>query len=121
MKLRTLMLISATGMIATGGVVWTATAPGSATEVVHRIANAEDVAPKTERPAAPPVRVDRSHFQSGKTLMVEGRLGHAVLPANLDSETYLFVDVSGADAVAKTPAPLDLSIVIDRSGSMAGK
>jgi Ca-activated chloride channel family protein len=122
MKLRTLILVTATGMVATGGVVWTATAPGSSSSTTIARIDTEDVARKTVAPpAAPPVRLERARFQSGKTLMVEGRLGHAVLPANLDSETYLFVDVSAADTVAKTPAPLDLSIVIDRSGSMAGK
>jgi Ca-activated chloride channel family protein len=118
MKLQTLLLISATGMIATGGIVWTTAAPSATT----KIAAIESLVPiEKPAPTAAPPRVDRSHFQSGKTLMVEGRLGHAVLPANVDSETYLFVDVAGADAVAKTPAPLDLSIVIDRSGSMVGK
>src|SRR5262249_59018946 len=38
-----------------------------------------------------------------------------------DNQTFLYVDVSSSDALARTPAPLDLSIVIDRSGSMAGK
>jgi Ca-activated chloride channel family protein len=114
MNLRTLLLLSATGMIATGAVVWNAIDPAhsSATKASagKEPANVPVVAP-----------VDRSHFQAGKTLMVEGRLGHAVLPANTDNETFLFVDVSAANAVARNPAPLDLSIVIDRSGSMAGK
>src|SRR5262249_14764035 len=38
-----------------------------------------------------------------------------------DTQTFLSVDVSSTSAAARTPAPLDLSIVIDRSGSMAGK
>jgi len=117
MNLRTLMILSATGMIATGAAVWTTIDPahGSATPAVSG-AKAE---PLFKVPVIAPV--DRSHFQAGKTLMVEGRLGHAVLPASVDSETYLFLDVSGANVVARNPAPLDLSIVIDRSGSMAGK
>jgi Ca-activated chloride channel family protein len=117
MKLRTLMMMSAIGMIATGAVVWNAAPPahGSAAPPVAGAPSPEPTPP----PPAPVV--DRSHFQAGKTLLVEGRLGHAVLPAGSDSQTFLFVDVSGADAAARTPAPLDLSIVVDRSGSMAGK
>jgi Ca-activated chloride channel family protein len=113
MKLRTLMLLSATGMIATGAIVWTAVGPA------HGSPQVADDPPS--KPPAPPPPADHSRFQAGKTLMVEGRLGNAVLPANLDTETMLFVDVTGADVVAKKPPPLDLSIVIDKSGSMAGK
>lgn len=112
MKLRTLMLTSALGMAATGAIVWSAVTPAKrSTEPIIA----------TKPPTPPPKPVDHSHFQAGKTLMVEGRLGHGVLPADLDNETFLFVDVAGADIAAKSPAPLDLSIVIDKSGSMAGK
>jgi Ca-activated chloride channel family protein len=113
MKLRTLMLSSALGMAATGALVWSAVQPST-----------HSSGPRTAdptKPTPPPTPIDHSHFQAGKTLMVEGRLGHAVLPADLDNETFLFVDVTGADVVAKNAAPLDLSIVIDKSGSMAGK
>src|SRR5262249_27900322 len=79
------------------------------------------VATAPVKPPPPPKPVDHSHFQAGKTLMVEGRLGHGVLPASVDNETFLFVDVQGANVIAKSPAPLDLAIVIDKSGSMAGK
>jgi Ca-activated chloride channel homolog len=117
MKLRTLMLLSATGMIATGAVVWTSIEPARRSATAgNQPATGE---PVIQKPKPPPI--DLSQFQAGKTLMVEGRLGHAVLPANLDSETYLFLDVSGAAVVAANPPPLDLSIVIDKSGSMAGK
>jgi Ca-activated chloride channel family protein len=102
-------------MIATGAVVW------KAIDFTYGSANEGGVG-SIEPAKVPAVAlVDRSHFQAGKTLMVEGRLGHAVLPANTDNVTFLFVDVSAANAVARNPAPLDLSIVIDRSGSMAGK
>jgi Ca-activated chloride channel family protein len=114
MKLRTLVLLSATGMIATGAIVWATVDPAHDSPPI-----AGD--PPAPPPAPPPPPPDRSHFQAGKTLMVEGRLGNAVLPANLDTETMVFVDVTAAEVVAKKPPPLDLSIVIDKSGSMAGK
>ena len=114
MKLRTLMLLGASGMIVTGAVVWSAAGPARRKAPAPAIA--EPVAPP---PAPPPV--DHAQFHAGKTLTLEGRLGHAVLPADVDNETFLFVDVAGANVIAQSPAPLDLSIVIDRSGSMAGK
>lgn len=115
MKLRTLMLLSATGMIATGAVVWTTIDPAHGSPKVP-VAESPPI-----KPPAPPPPPDHSHFSAGKTLMVEARLGNAVLPANIDTDTMLFVDVTAAQALAKKPAPLDLSIVIDKSGSMAGK
>ncbi len=112
MKLRALMLASATGMVATAVTVW-------ATIPAHKAAASPT--PASAPIAAPTPPPDHSHFQAGKTLMVEGRLGHPILPASVDSETFLFVDVTGTAVAPTNPAPLDLSIVIDRSGSMAGK
>jgi len=122
MKLSTVLALGATGMAATAAAVWLKTTPA------HGSGRSPDPAPAaallaapTPRPAAALV-VERAHFTAGKTLMVEGRLGHPVLPADQDSETFLYVDIS-ADAAARTtaPAPLDLAIVIDRSGSMKGR
>jgi len=54
--------------------------------------------------------------------MMEGRLGNARLAADQDNQTFLSVSVkAAAEAVASTPSPLELAIVIDRSGSMKGK
>jgi Ca-activated chloride channel family protein len=112
MKLRNLLALSTTCAVATAAAVWVAAEPAHGSTPGHAF-----VMPKIPEPPPP----DHSHFQAGRTLMVEGRLGHSLLPANLDNQTFLYVDVSSSDALARTPAPLDLSIVIDRSGSMAGK
>lgn len=122
MKINTLVIGSALGMATTAALVWAAVEPATPRAAVA----AKDpawVPGASPRKAAPGADLpDRSHFQAGKTLTMEGRLGHRVLPAGSDSDTYLFVDVT-ADRTRKalTPAPLNLAIVIDRSGSMKGK
>ncbi len=63
---------------------------------------------------------DLNHFTAGQTLTVDGRLGHAALTKNGSGETFLFTSVTASDGVTATAAPLNLAIVIDRSGSMKG-
>jgi Ca-activated chloride channel family protein len=67
---------------------------------------------------------DISHFTAGQTLTVDARLGHESLAAGSRSnETFLFASVAGSDtqANANVAPPLNLAIVIDRSGSMKGE
>ncbi|HWM86253.1 MAG TPA: VWA domain-containing protein [Kofleriaceae bacterium] len=116
MKWRTLLLLSASGMAASSVLVWTAIEPARGSRAAAPSVSAP--APARKVASAP----DRSQFQAGRTLRMEGRLGHGVLPAATDSQTYLFADVSAAAGQrAATPAPLNLTIVMDRSGSMKGK
>lgn len=125
MKLSTVLALGATGMAATAAVVWMNTGPAHGSdrrEAVVAPQGGPDPWAQPRIPDAPVVDTSKAQFKAGKTLMVEGRLGHPVLPAGEDSETFLFVDVS-ADAAARAfaPAPLDLAIVIDKSGSMKGR
>jgi Ca-activated chloride channel family protein len=111
-----------TGTTGTSGTTGT-TGTGGATAAAHVAAPATMAAPAgpPERHAPPAPPPDLSHFQAGSTLVVDGRLGHQVLPSAA-SETFLYVDVTaGATLAAAHPAPLELAIVIDRSGSMKGK
>ncbi len=112
MKVRTVGLLSLVGMMLSSLTVWSLTPP----------------APKAgdplvwikDDPQTP--HVAQASFTAGKTLLVEGRLGHATLPADQDSETFLLLNVAADSAsVATAAAPLNLAIVIDRSGSMRGK
>jgi Ca-activated chloride channel family protein len=73
-----------------------------------------------------PARAD-AHFVDGKTLLLDGRLGHASIardPAGGSTGSFVLATVTGADAPAGAPgiapAPVHLAIVVDRSGSMAG-
>lgn len=118
MRISTLVTASATGMAATCALVWAAVDPAP----VQRAAAGPAAAVARHEEPVKDLLPDRSHFQTGKTLTMEGRLGHRVLPAGADSDTYLYVDVSAdRTRAASTPAALNLAIVIDRSGSMKGK
>ncbi len=115
MKVKTVGLLAAVGMMLTSVTVWSLTAP-SAPTLDPDPGPLVVAGPNDARPFA------GAHFTAGKTLMVEGRLGNARLPASQDNETFVMVDVRGADSTsATTSAQLNLAIVIDRSGSMKGK
>jgi Ca-activated chloride channel homolog len=74
-----------------------------------------------ENPTTQPAAfVDRSHFAAGQTVHVDARLGHASIAKGDAGETYLFASVAGADAPQAAP-PLNLAIVVDKSGSMKGE
>ncbi|MBX3230969.1 MAG: VWA domain-containing protein [Labilithrix sp.] len=63
-----------------------------------------------------------SRVTAGDTLLVDARLGHATLGKSGRGETYLFAQVTGADeaAAGASATPMNLAVVIDRSGSMKG-
>ncbi|WP_437539471.1 VWA domain-containing protein [Sorangium sp. So ce726] len=63
--------------------------------------------------------IDPSRFTTGSRLMLEGRVGHARLPRSAQ-ETFLMFEVRGDGAPARSQAQANLSLVIDRSGSMKG-
>lgn len=85
-----------------------------------------EAAPKPEpsevgAPAVPAEPASTFLAQSGP-LRVEGRLGHAVLPSRGGQETYVLLDVSAPEATdVESRAPVNVSLVLDRSGSMKGQ
>jgi Ca-activated chloride channel family protein len=118
MKWTTLLLLSASGMAASAALVWTAVDTASGARPAASVGAPR---PADDRSPQRPVD-DGSQFRADGTLQMEGRLGHAVLPAASDNQTYLFVSINAAAGRrVPAPAPLDLAIVMDRSGSMKGK
>jgi Ca-activated chloride channel family protein len=117
MKVKTLGALGALGMLLTSVTVWSVTNP--------RPAGWErgTVGPETTEDLRPTVPAFAgAAFTTGKTLMMEGRLGHSKLLSTKDNETMLLVNVTADKAaVGNTAAPLNLGIVIDRSGSMKGR
>lgn len=133
MRIAVVGALAALCMTLTSSAVWSMTAPGD--EAERSAQPGKDVDPPErdgpwvepdKQPDVPKKVVDKSTFVTGKTLMLEGRLGHARMLANATAETYLFVDVrSEVDGSSfgsgSAFEPLNLAIVIDRSGSMVGQ
>ncbi|HZF48665.1 MAG TPA: VWA domain-containing protein [Polyangiaceae bacterium] len=66
-------------------------------------------------------QTELARFTAGQNLMIEGRVGHPKIARNSRGETFVLLEVKGSDtAKAKTAAPVNLAIVMDRSGSMKG-
>ncbi|MFO0551664.1 MAG: VWA domain-containing protein [Polyangiaceae bacterium] len=132
MKLSSVGILSCFGSIAVGGAVFAVTPQGG----FHARAPADERA-STESASASQVdsnsfkptstlgsrasSPDRSHtFKAGATLSVEGRLGNPDLLADAPDETYVMLELKGADDAKGAPAKVALSLVIDKSGSMRG-
>jgi Ca-activated chloride channel family protein len=117
MKIKTVGLLAGAAMTLTSLTVWSVTPKGGFGERLLEEASA-GLALGSQSTSS----TQGWKFEEGSQVRIEGRLGHATLPSGRDSETYLYVNVRAPqDAVAATSAPLDLAIVIDRSGSMQGK
>jgi Ca-activated chloride channel homolog len=125
MRVQAVALWAFVGMIASSaGAMAIPVAPslgGGATTGTSSIKSDLDVAGSGGKGAT---KSDISHFTAGQTLTVDARLGHESLAAGPRSnETFLFASVAGSDAQANANVapPLNLAIVIDRSGSMKGE
>jgi Ca-activated chloride channel family protein len=66
---------------------------------------------------------DPARVTAGDTLAIDARLGHASIAKNSRGETFLFAQVAAAEdkaGAASAVSPMNLALVIDRSGSMKG-
>lgn len=63
---------------------------------------------------------DPARITAGDTLAIDARLGHASIAKNGRGETFLFAQVAAADDKTVAATPMNLALVIDRSGSMKG-
>lgn len=61
-----------------------------------------------------------STASAGGTLDLEAALSHAYVPAKADKTIFARIQVRADDVQARERAPMNLAVVIDHSGSMAG-
>lgn len=129
MKLSVVLAGSILGMVGTSvGVAWVTT-PTSAAAAAPSPKSwdggaADEPAGAPAEVAAPaePAGPDPTFLAQSGALRVEGRLGHTALPSASGQETWLLVDVSAPEATdVESRAPVNVSIVLDRSGSMKGQ
>lgn len=114
MKLKTTIVLAALGVAVS--------AAGAFAIPVSKTAVGPDPAVWTA-PGGPSAPRDPARITAGDTLLLDARLGHASIAKNARGETYLFAQVTAADdkTSASTAPPLNLGIVVDRSGSMKGE
>lgn len=119
MKASRVAALAALGMIFTGFSVYAIT-PAGGFGSAAQAGTAEVVA--DDGPEPPQLVAERpgSEMAAGTTLRVEGRLGHKALGKGDRGETYLLLEVAGAESAGDARPPSNLAIVVDRSGSMKG-
>ena len=117
MKLKTTLALALCGILASAaGALAIPMSPGAATKepwVDGKPAGGGE-SPETKDPA---------RVTAGDTLAIDARLGHASIAKNSRGETFLFAQVAAAEdkaGVASAVSPMNLALVIDRSGSMKG-
>jgi Ca-activated chloride channel family protein len=118
MKLKTTAILAACGIfLATAGAfaIPLAKTPGAA--------SADPSSGGGTSPSITPSMTKGSRITMGDTLLVDARLGHASISKSSRGETYLFAQVTASDdkVAPATATPMNLAVVIDRSGSMKGE
>ena len=74
-------------------------------------------------PGTPGAPTDPARVTAGDTLAIDARLGHASIAKSSRGETFLLAQVAAGDDKAGSGlavSPMNLALVIDRSGSMKG-
>lgn len=122
MKAKTVGLLSLCGMLLTSVSVYSLTPEQGLSSEIARDSSSDSGDESADEGEADEDR-ELGSFTTGDTLWVEGRIGHERLHANGTRDTFVLLEVKGsaAGSAAPRPAPVNLSLVIDRSGSMKGK
>ena len=124
MKPTSVAIVTALGMLLTSVSVYSLTPPGGITRAVDPggPGGPGSVVPDTLGTSAPEVpQTEISRFSAGSTLMVEGRVGNPKLARTSNGETFIMLEARPGEGLAARGAPrVELSLVIDRSGSMKG-
>ena len=116
MKLKTTAILAVCGIVASSAAAFAIPVkPTVGVDPTALLAHADgDVGTK---------KATGARVSAGDTLLVDARLGHASLSQGSAGETYLFAQVTAGEDKAGPAAatPMNLGVVIDRSGSMKGE
>ncbi|MCP3099229.1 VWA domain-containing protein [Myxococcus sp. K15C18031901] len=112
---RTLLLLSAAGLLALGALVLGKPRPVTphVTDTSHTVARPDDM-PAT---AVLPLVVSQP---AGGAVVLSGKLSGAYVPTGA-SEVFAWMELKARPAVAGRRVPVNLALVVDRSGSMSGQ
>lgn len=121
MKLATLAVLGLAGMLLTSISVYSLTPPGGVAAAAPPGA-APPTSPEATAVAVPPPSIEGPSFKAGTLLSIEGSLGNKAWLRGRPGETFVLLEVRAESAGrAAVRAPVNLAIVIDRSGSMKGR
>ena len=117
MKLKTTLALALCGVLASAAGAFAI--PMSPATTATKEPWAQDL-----KPGEAPELKDPARVSAGDTLAIDARLGHASIARNGRGETFLFAQVAAAPeektGSAAASSPMNLALVIDRSGSMKG-
>lgn len=128
MRVHTVVIASVLGMAASSAAAWSL-GPGGAVTTADARVTAADPEKKWESPGADSDTPDqlavaakaRSEFSVEGTVKLTGRMGHPVIADGRSDDTFVFLNLSAQqEAFGASVTPADVTIVIDRSGSMRG-
>jgi Ca-activated chloride channel family protein len=123
MKATSVAVFAFAGMLLSSLSVYSFTPKGGLPSTVTAEVKAEktDEVKPIDDTAIQTAQTDLSHFTAGSTVMIDGRLGHSKVLRTSTGDTFLMLEArSTSDGRARGASPVNLSIVIDRSGSMKG-
>lgn len=126
MNRRTLGILTVCAMGMVGSAVYAVTPDGGfgrpSKEQASASSDAEDAPGGDVDLSGPSVaKTKGSEFSAGTSVRLDGRLGHERLTSSSARETFVMLEVQGAeDGQVAIPPRVRLSIVIDKSGSMQG-
>ncbi len=111
----TIALVGLAVMLGEGESQAVPTAPTTPQPPNHPLPDINDDGP--DRPEIPFAELETAE---GTALDIEARLSHAMVPTTRFDEVYAQVEIQATEELPEARAPLNVSLVIDRSGSMRG-
>ncbi len=125
MKTHTLGLLASLGMLLAGGATYAVTPQGgfaASPEPSAAVETGDDENAAADTSLLGSTQSSLSQFSSGKVVQIEGRVGHSALLGSSAQETFLMLEMKGGDERGTTGEQprVNLSLVIDKSGSMRG-